>query len=54
MSHYGNHCPCGDHLMFASFQNEEIRKLWSIEISEANTAVINEYRRNLSQLRFVS
>jgi len=38
--------PVGQHLNFGSFQNMEIRNLWTIHLNEHTTAVINEYGSN--------
>ncbi|KAK8445210.1 hypothetical protein SEVIR_9G288142v4 [Setaria viridis] len=44
--------PEGDHLRFGSFENDEIKKLWSVKLSENSTTVINEYGSNMKTSKF--
>ncbi|CAN6184982.1 unnamed protein product [Urochloa humidicola] len=39
--------PGGDHLNFGSFQENEIKHLWRMQITSSNSVVINEYGSNL-------
>ena len=44
--------PGGEHLNFGTFQNMEIKNLWSVKLSENVSAVINEYGSNLFKSKF--
>ena len=44
--------PGGQHINFGTFENLEIKKLWSFQIQDNATAVINEYGSNFLKSKF--